>query len=129
MNRQKRYHDRKLSYEAFEPGDSVYIFFPVRKSGCSSKLTSYWRGPFKVSKKLSDVLYEVNCGRYGCTQVIHVDRIRKAKHQFLLGEEEEVGQYDLEREAPQKEHDEYEEDDYLSEEVNRPRRIRRKPAW
>ena len=47
----------------------------------------------------------------------------------MLGEEEEVGQYDLEREAPPIEHDEYDEDDYLSEEVNRPRRIRRKPAW
>ena len=37
INRQKRYHDRKLSYDRLKPGDYVYVFFPVRKTGCSSK--------------------------------------------------------------------------------------------
>ncbi len=65
MQRQKKYRDRKLSYEVFEPGNNVYVYFPVKKVGCSSKLTSYWRGPYQVSEKLSDVLYKVNCGRAG----------------------------------------------------------------
>ena len=30
----KNYHDMKLSYEVYEPGDSEYVcFFPVRKVG------------------------------------------------------------------------------------------------
>ena len=61
INRQKRYHDRKLSFEALKPEDSVYVLFPVRKSGCSRKWTSFWRGPFEVSEKVSDVLFKINC--------------------------------------------------------------------
>ena len=59
MKRQKRYHDENLSFETFEAGDRVYVYFPVKKVGCSSKLTSYWRGPFQVFDKLSDSLYKV----------------------------------------------------------------------
>jgi len=36
MNRQKHYRDNKLSFEAFEVGDSVYVFFPVHKIGPSA---------------------------------------------------------------------------------------------
>ena len=87
MSRQKRYHDGKLSFESYQVGDKVYVFFPVKKIGCSSKLTSYWRGPHVVNAKLSDVLYRVDCGRAGGDQVIHCDRMRKSKSQILQGEE------------------------------------------
>lgn len=50
MLRQKRYHDTKLSWSSFKPGEMVYVFFPTRKSGCSPKLTSFWRGPFLLKK-------------------------------------------------------------------------------
>jgi hypothetical protein len=40
MLRQKRYHDLKLSWQKFENGDEAYVYFPVRKTGHSSKLTS-----------------------------------------------------------------------------------------
>ena len=84
--RQKKLHDTSLSYETFEKGDQVYVFFPVKKVGCSSKFASYWRGPFEVKDKLSDVLYKVDCGRSGSVQVIHTDRMRKIKSQVLRGE-------------------------------------------
>ena len=87
MHRQKRYHDENLSYETFEVGDKVYVFFAVKKVGCSPKFTLYWRGPFEIKGKLSASLYKVNCGRQGITQVIHCDRIRKAKKQTLAWEE------------------------------------------
>ena len=83
--RQKKLHDTSLSYETFEEGDQVYVFFPVKKVGCSSKFTSYLRGPFEVKDKLSDVLYKVDCGRSGSVQVIHTDRMRKIKSQVLRG--------------------------------------------
>ncbi len=60
MLRQKRYRDRQLSYETFQPGDNVYVYFPVKKVGLSSKLTSFWKGPYQVREQLSDVLYKVN---------------------------------------------------------------------
>ena len=74
IKRQKQYHDMKMSFEKFKVGDIVYVLFPQKKVGCSSKLTSFWRGPFDVVAKLSKVLYRVNCGRNGKDQVIHCDR-------------------------------------------------------
>ncbi|CAG2245955.1 unnamed protein product [Mytilus edulis] len=85
--RQKTYHDKKLSWRKFEKGDEVYIFFPQKKIGCSPKLTSFWRGPFTILRKMSDVLYEVNCGRSGKPQVIHCDRIKKKISQMLREED------------------------------------------
>lgn len=81
VSRQKRYHDLKTNYEQLEINDNVYVLFPVRKSGISPKLTSFWKGPYKIMSKFSDVLYKVNCGRDGVPQIIHVDRIRKAVKQ------------------------------------------------
>ena len=86
IGRQKRYHDTKLSFEKLVRDDKVYVYFPVKKVGTSSKLTSFWKGPFLVKEKISDVLYKVDCGRHGSFQVIHVDRLRKARDQTLCGE-------------------------------------------
>ena len=63
MNWQKKYHDMRMSWEKFKPGDMVFVYFPQKKIGCSPKLTSFWRGPFEVLEQWSDVLYAVSCGR------------------------------------------------------------------
>ncbi|WAR18349.1 hypothetical protein MAR_000187, partial [Mya arenaria] len=60
MLRQKQIHDKRTSYEHFSPSDKVYVYFPVKKSGTSSKLTSFWRGPYTVVAKFSDVLYKID---------------------------------------------------------------------
>lgn len=86
MLRQKRYHDLKLSWQDFRENDEAYVYFPVKKVGLSSKLPSYWRGPFKVLEKCTNVTYKVNCGQRGKTQIIHVDRLRKRNPQILKGE-------------------------------------------
>ena len=64
----------------------MFVYFPVRQSGTSSKLTSFWKGPFSIVGKLADVLYKVNCGRNGTVQVIHCKRIRSCKQQVLRNE-------------------------------------------
>ena len=38
MKRQKRYHDESLSFETFEAGDKVYVYFPVKKSAAPRSL-------------------------------------------------------------------------------------------
>lgn len=88
MLRQKRYHDRKLKWQIFSPGDKVYVYFPRRKLGTSPKLTSFWQGPFSVLEKCSECTYKVSCGSKGSPQVIHVDRMRLVKSQILTNEEE-----------------------------------------
>ena len=122
MKRQKRYHDENLSFETFEAGDKVYVYFPVKKVGCSSKLTSYWRGPYQVLDKLSDSLYKVNCGREGQVQVIHCDRLRKVKQQVLAREDNIVVE-DLSEPLPSMQDNEYEVD------FSKEKRVRRKPEW
>lgn len=77
----------KMSWERFKPGDQVFVYFPQKKIGCSPKLTSFWRGPFEVLEKWSDVLYAVNCRRKGERQIIHCDRLRKKRNQTLRGED------------------------------------------
>ena len=124
MIRQKRYHDENLSFETFEAGDKVYVYFPVKKVGCFSKLTSYWRGPYQVFDKLSDSLYKINCGKKGQFQVTHCDRLSKAKQQVLAREDNVVVE-DIEISEPLPSmHDSGYEVDYSEE-----RRVRRKPEW
>ena len=86
MKRQKNGHDRKVSYETFKPGNKVYVYFPVKKVGLSSKLTSFWKGPYTVIGKLSDVLYRLDCGRDHKVQIIHCDRMKLTKQQMLAHE-------------------------------------------
>ena len=49
-------------------------------------MTSYWRGPYQFLRRISDLLYEVNCGSRGKPQVIHVDRLCPLKPQTLSNE-------------------------------------------
>ena len=89
MHRQKKYYDQKLSWQSFQQGDQVFVFFPNVKPGLTTKQACLWRGPFKVIVKITDVTFKINCGRKGKPQVIHVDRIRKKYPQNLPGEESE----------------------------------------
>ncbi|UYV66441.1 hypothetical protein LAZ67_4001687 [Cordylochernes scorpioides] len=50
-------HHRNIIYQ---PGDLVWIFIPVRKVGYSVKLMRRYFGPYKVTRKISDVTYEVD---------------------------------------------------------------------
>ena len=131
--RQKRYHDRKSNYEKIEVNDIVYVYFPVKQTGQSVKLSSFWRGPFKIKEKLADVLFIVDCGRNGSNQVIHIDRIKRAKTQLLSYETDQLP--DIERTTDHDLHvdpslPEGEEASSVNEEpYNRYGRQRRKPIW
>ena len=124
MERQKRNQDESLSFATFKAGDKVYVYFPVRKVGCSFRLTSYWRGPYQVFDRPSDSLYKINCGREGQVQVIHCDRLRKAKPQVVAREDNIVVEdVDLSEPLPSMHGYEYEVD------FSKEKRLRRKPEW
>ena len=135
--RQNHYHDMKMSYEHFTAGDLVYVYFPQRKTGCSPKLTLYWRGLFQVVANVSEVLYKVNCGRNGKEQVVHCERMKACKAQVLRGEGTEQKPSD----SPNAQVDLIEKDDNLcssyknvevTEELvaaSRPKRERRTATW
>lgn len=140
MVRQKRYHDQKLSWQKFKPDDQVYVYFPIRKVGRSPKFTSYWQGPFKVLRKLTDLTYKVDCGQRGKPQVVHVDRLRLKRDQVLREEvvEEASSQVETNQSATSNVKadvisDEGSETDEVDNDVNLGAtggsRIRRQPKW
>ena len=131
MHRQKLIHDIRISYEKFQIGKQVLVFLPVNQIETSSKLTQFWKGPFKIVDKMSDLVYKVNSGRNGSDQVIHCDRIRACKKQLLVGENEfddnEMNEESLD-EANYEDNRSC-EDSREQEVVNDGKRIRRKPVW
>ena len=80
---QKQYHDRKANYEQFKVNDIVYVYFLVKKIGQTPKFSPFWRGPFTIFEKCSDVLYKVNCERNGLVQLVYINTwlIKKAQKQ------------------------------------------------
>ncbi|CAC5359825.1 unnamed protein product [Mytilus coruscus] len=76
----------KWDWELKEKLENSHSFFRVKKPGISSKLTSFWKGPFKILDKYGDLTYKVGCGQRGKPQVIHVDRIKKKNKQTLRTE-------------------------------------------
>lgn len=134
MVRQKTYHDQRTSWERFEMGDTVNVYFPQKKKGCTPKFTSLWRGPFHIIRKVSNVLYEVDCGRDNQLQIVHCDRIKKTRGQALRGEPDSEVQ-GVERVETLETTEEVEtglmpieEVDELAEEPSRPRRNVNPPA-
>ena len=57
--RQKDYYDRRTQGTRHSVGDSVWLWSPVLKEGVAPKFHEPWTGPFEVSKRLSDVTYEL----------------------------------------------------------------------
>ncbi|MCG8035056.1 MAG: hypothetical protein JAZ03_23165, partial [Candidatus Thiodiazotropha taylori] len=134
--RQKKIHDKRLSYEGFKVGDRVLVYFPVKKSGQSPKLSLFWRGPFEVIDIISEVLLDINCARNGGIQTIHIDRVRKVRNQTLFGESENrltSEQVDSQEDVqgPLNEQPELSEEADKEESLveTRSKRVVRKPKW
>ncbi|UYV67669.1 hypothetical protein LAZ67_5001527 [Cordylochernes scorpioides] len=51
----KRLYDAKHREVSYQPGDKVWIFIPVRKIGISEKLIKRYFGPYRVTRRISDV--------------------------------------------------------------------------
>ena len=135
IERQKKIHDKRLSYEGFNVGDRVLVYFPVKKSGQSPKLTHFWRGLFKVTEIISEVLLNINCGRNGGIQTIHIDRVRKVRNQTLLNESEnrEMSEHaEAQTAVPDSPREQIELSETDQEEAlveTRAKRVVRKPKW
>ncbi|GFT83728.1 transposon Ty3-I Gag-Pol polyprotein [Trichonephila clavipes] len=78
-----RYDERHWTVN-YKDGDLVWIFTPIRKVGLSEKLLQRYFGPFRVTKRLSEVTYEVEpceCMRSKrkLRDVVHVLRMKPYK--------------------------------------------------
>ena len=74
----------KLAMKILEINDNVYVVFPVKQIGQSTKVCSFRPRPFQIKERLC-----VNSGRNGTYQVTYIDCIKGAKSQTLSDETEE----------------------------------------
>lgn len=77
----KNRYDARHRHVIYKPGDHVWVFTPVRKVGLSEKLLRRYFGPYRVTRRLSDVTYAVesveqNRGRRRSQDVVHVLRLK-----------------------------------------------------
>ena len=71
---QKFYHDKKSVVRNFDVGEYVLVFRPIRKS----KLENQWQGPYIISKKLTEVTYQVDLGTFEKRyRTFHVNCMKK----------------------------------------------------
>ncbi|GBL98739.1 Transposon Ty3-I Gag-Pol polyprotein [Araneus ventricosus] len=81
QDKDKSRYDERHRTVSYQEGDLVWIFTPIRKVGLSEKLLKRYFGPYRVTKRLSDVTYEVEpCDsmriKRRLTDVVHVLRMK-----------------------------------------------------
>ena len=74
--RRRQYHHKK---QAFPVGSLVYLFSPVQPPG-PRKFATYWTGPYKIKRLISEVLVELEWPSHWRTRkkplVVSIDRLR-----------------------------------------------------
>ena len=71
---QKKWYDRNACDREFRPGDQVLILLPTS----TNKLLAEWRGPYPVTRKVSDVNYEVKLtDGWRRNRIFHVNMLRE----------------------------------------------------
>ena len=90
MERQKRHYDLKKVGGLFREDDLVWLYTFRKKRGRSPKLQTFWRGPYKITHKLSDANYRIQGVHGGRTQVVHFDRLKPYERRETLDSSESV---------------------------------------
>ena len=76
-DRMKTRYDRQSNMKEFKENDLVWFYNPQRKIGKSPKFQQDWEGPYRIIKKINDVIYRIQKGQRTKMKVIHVDRLAK----------------------------------------------------
>ena len=71
----KRNYDLKARRQSIKPGQAVWLYNPTRRVGVCSKLTSKWKGPYVIIRKLDNVTYLVKNSTKQKAKVYHIDRL------------------------------------------------------
>ena len=71
----KDQYDTGLRSRQLKVGQAVWLYRPQRKKGVCPKLQNKWEKGYVVTHQLDDVLYRVQKGRNGRSQVVHIQRL------------------------------------------------------
>ncbi|XP_075775938.1 uncharacterized protein LOC142826874 [Pelodiscus sinensis] len=71
---QARHYNTGTRLRVFHPGDPVLVLLPAGES----KLLAKWQGPYRVTKRIGEVDYEVQVGgKHRQSQVYHVNLLKR----------------------------------------------------
>ncbi|UYV61028.1 hypothetical protein LAZ67_1003178, partial [Cordylochernes scorpioides] len=69
-----RYYQR-ANHDGFGQGDLVWLFHPKRKKGLSPELMAVWKGPYKIIKRINDLVYRIQRSSRSKAKVVHLGRL------------------------------------------------------
>ncbi|KAJ8970788.1 hypothetical protein NQ317_008299 [Molorchus minor] len=102
-------YNKKTKEKAFAIGDLVYLRDMAAKIGISKKLAKYWKGPYRVIKKIGPVTYKIQKVGTREEQVVHVNRLKPYYgSKYSENEEEQVSDESEEESGKEDEDSEYE---------------------
>ncbi|CAC5406228.1 unnamed protein product [Mytilus coruscus] len=73
LHTKKKYYDCKLKHRQFETGNKVLRWYPPK---ANKKLGLGWIGPYKISRKLSDITYAIEDWQNSKLKVVHVNHLK-----------------------------------------------------
>uniref|UniRef100_A0A2C9LGT8 Integrase p58-like C-terminal domain-containing protein n=1 Tax=Biomphalaria glabrata TaxID=6526 RepID=A0A2C9LGT8_BIOGL len=71
----KTRYDRRANSTGFVEHDLVWLYNTKRRKGRSPKLQKNWEGPYRIVKRINDVVYRIQRGPRTKCKVVHVDRL------------------------------------------------------
>jgi hypothetical protein len=107
----KFWYDRKAKQRKFEVNDFVYLYSPAMKPGLSRKFRKQWTGLYRITRKISDVNYEI-MDQNKKSQNVHVNRLKIAHNTGLWKAKQHRNSTKKTREKMKKLLDEEEEDEF-----------------
>lgn len=77
IERVKEKYNRKINSAGFREGDQVWLYNPQRTKGRSPKLQCSWEGPYRIIKRINDLVYRIQRNPRTKFKVVHLDRLAK----------------------------------------------------
>ncbi|XP_067639050.1 uncharacterized protein [Eurosta solidaginis] len=72
-SKMKHRYDKENNSQGFREGNLVLLYNPHRRKGVPSKFRCSWEGPYKVVKKISDIIYRIQAiGKSRNRRVVHL---------------------------------------------------------
>ena len=141
QKRQKKYYDQKIAGHPYKVGDRVWVTNEAVKKGMTKSIAAKYKGPYVITKKLSDAVYRVKHESLSKFLVVHFDRLKACDspipgEEFAASDTEEESDVGTEEEAetptsiPEHGVDKtVQDDEYEIEKIIKGRYIKGKPYY
>jgi len=80
--RQKEHYDKKIHGKPYDKGQMVWLFTPVVGKHKAKKLHCPWTGPYKIVKRISELVYRIQDTSSRKRQVVNFERLKPCQQQM-----------------------------------------------